>query len=162
MILLDERLIKPLQDLDKELGRRRFTIAHECAHQMLYRMESEARQEELDLQYSARVFSLRELRSLNDWCEWQANALAAALLIPKKYVELLLGDRHLAVYGKRLNRPDKLALDNMCNRLKVSQTAMLLRLKQLGYLKVLPSAAYYDPTDVICDDECVKRGNAYA
>ena len=154
-VLIDERLMPPLQlfEPDKELARRRFTIAHECAHHMLYHMEPEERRRELECRYSARMYSLRELKSLDDWSEWQANALAAAIIMPKKYIELLLRNRRLTLYGKRLNRPDKLLLANICDRLKVSRTAMTLRLKQLGYAIVLPPDAYNDPTDIECDND---------
>ena len=93
------------------------------------------------------------IKSLYDWNEWQANALAAAIIMPKKYIELLLRNRRLTLYGKRLNRPDRLLLANICDRLKVSRTAMTLRLKQLGYATVLPADAYYDPTDIECDND---------
>ena len=169
-VLIDERLMEPQQlfEPDKEIGHRRFTIAHECAHQMLYRMESKNRRGEMDCRYSTRTYSLRELKSLDDWCEWQANVLAAALIIPKKYVDLLLGNRRLTLYGKRLNRPDRLLLCNICNKLKVSHTAMSLRLQQLGYMSILPLDAFYDPTDVECDNDyfCISTpkigGGGYA
>jgi hypothetical protein len=153
MLILDERLKKPLQPPDKEIHRRRFTTAHECAQQLLHRMEPDDRRREMDARYESRVYSLRELKTLDDWREWQANAMAAALLIPAKYLALLLGRRRLTIYGKRMNIPDKLALDNLCNRLKVSRTAMTLRLRQLGYATVLPASAYSDPTDIECDND---------
>jgi hypothetical protein len=156
-ILIDEHLMKPLMlfDPDPERGRRQFTIGHECAHQMIYRMESDEQKQKLDLRYSARTASvaLRNLESADDWREWQANAMASALLMPAKYIELLLGKRRLTLYGKRMNRPDKLLLENMCNRLGVSRSALTLRLRRLGYAKVLPASAFYDPTDIECDDD---------
>jgi len=159
--LIDERLAKPKMwgEHDRELNRRRFTIAHECAHQILYRMEPDERRAELDLRYSSRVMSLRELKSLDDWREWQANALAAALLMPRKHLDLLLGNRKLLIFGKRMNKPDKLFLMNMCNRLGVSPTALTLRLKQLGLAVMLPADAFFDPADIECDsDEFSIRG----
>jgi Zn-dependent peptidase ImmA (M78 family) len=115
-------------------------------------MMPEEQRRAMDARYSARTYSLRELKEFEDWFEWQANALAAALLMPRRYVEMLLGDRRLTLYGKRLNIPDKLLRDNMSNRLGVSKTAMTLRLRQLGYAVVLPTDAYFDPTDIECDD----------
>ena len=152
-LLLDERLKQPLFPPDKELCRRRFTIAHECAHHLLHRMEPADRRREMDSRYEGRVYSLGELETLDKWREWQANAMAAALLIPAKYLAVLLGRRRLTIYGKRMNIPDNLKLDNLCDRFKVSRTAMTLRLRQLGYVTVLPASAYHDPTDIECDDD---------
>jgi len=154
MLLIDDSL-KPPSILDGQpdnaKARRRFTIAHECAHQILYRMMPEEKRKEYDLRYSARVISIQEYKSMEDWFEWQANLLAAALLMPKKYIELLLENRQVTIYGKRLNRPDQLLVANMSSRLAVSKSALILRLRQLGYARVLPSGAYYDPTDIVCD-----------
>jgi len=157
-VLIDERLMQPMWGIpDTERGRRQFTIAHECAHHLLYQLEPEEQKRKLDARYSARTLSLRDLKSLDDWREWQANALAAALLMPVKYIELFLGNRRLTFYGKRMNIPDKLMYENMCNRLGVSHTALTLRLRRLGYLIVLPASEYFDPTDVICDESFYKN-----
>jgi len=150
-ILLDECLRVSQEWQHSERGRKRFTIAHECAHQIVYRMESSGRQSELELKYSARTFSLREMKILDSWSEWQANALAAALLMPKKYISLLLRGRRITYYGKRLNHPDKFIFDDMCYKFGVSQTALTLRLKQLGYINFLTALDYYDPTDILCE-----------
>jgi len=152
-VLLDERLKKPLFPPDKELHRRRFAIAHECSHQILHRRESAYKQKKYDSRYIGKVVSLSDFLSMYNWREWQVNALAAAILMPAKYLALLLGQRRLSIYGNRMNPPDKLALANMSNRLKVSQTAMTIRLKQLGYATVLPKDAYYDPTSIECDED---------
>jgi len=154
-VLIDERLKPPLMwgIPDNEFRRRQFTIAHECAHHILYRIMPDNERREFDKRYSARTMSLYELKSVDDWYEWQANALAAALIMPKKYIELLLGSHRLILYGRRMNKPDDLRLNNMCSRLGVSRTMLTLRLKQLGYLLVLPSSEYYDPTDIECDDD---------
>ena len=165
-VLLDE-CMKDSQDWQHgEVGRRRFTVAHECAHQILYRREPENRRTELQQQYSARAFSLREMKSLDSWGEWQANAVAAALLMPKKYIALMLNGRRITYYGKRLNNPDRFIFDSMCYRFGVSKTAMKLRLRELGYLQFLSALDYYDPLDIICDDDSgggpADGGMAYA
>jgi len=155
-LLIDDSL-KPPSLLggqpDNGRARRRFTIAHECAHQILYRMMPEEQRKEYDLRYSARVISIQEYKNMEDWLEWQSNALAAALLMPKRYIELLLGKRRVTIYGKRMNRPDTLLIANISNRLAVSKSALTLRLRQLGYAKILPTEAYYDPTDIERDDD---------
>ena len=153
-IVLDEKLRAPAYPrADTELFKRRFRIAHGCAHQILHRAAPAQERAKMDASYIGRVLSMSEFNSLSDWREWQANALAAALLMPGKYLALLLRHRRLKFYGNRLNQPDKLALANICDRLKVSQTAMTLRLCQTGYASKLPANEYFDPTDIECDDD---------
>ena len=80
-ILLDSSFLEAGK-VKKLCGKRRFTLAHECAHQILFQMESEESQQKCRGFYSdRRSYSLRDLKSREDWNEWQANALGAALLI---------------------------------------------------------------------------------
>ena len=76
-ILVDKRLLSS----PRIVGRKNFTIAHEIAHQIINRRYPEM--------YSAqnRVFcdyrrSVKPRKKIEDWHEWQADALAAALLLP--------------------------------------------------------------------------------
>lgn len=72
-ILMDTSFIQPGQ-VQKLCGKRRFTLAHECAHQILFQMESETAQSAYAKKYSARtVYSLRDLKTREDWNEWQAS-----------------------------------------------------------------------------------------
>ena len=68
-VLLDESFIKPGQV--KELcGKRRFTLAHECAHQILYQYESDEVKAACQKKYAARSsYSLRDLKTREDWNE---------------------------------------------------------------------------------------------
>ena len=154
-ILLDDSLSPPgiWNKYDEKAKQRQFTIAHECAHQILYRRMPEDERRAFDMKYSKRTMTIQELTTVEDWREWQANALAAALIMPKKYIEILLGNRKLFLFGNRMNKPDNLLFRNIGNRLGVSNTALTLRLKQLGYLHVLTASDYFDPTDIECDDE---------
>ena len=154
-LLLNDNLEPPMMygKADPELNRRRFTIAHESAHQIIYRILPDSERKEFDRKYSACTISIDEFNNIMNWHEWQANALAASLLMPKKFIELLMGNRRIYIYGKRMNRPDKLLIANMSNKLKVSRTALALRLKQLGFATVLPTDAYFDPTDIIKDED---------
>ena len=99
--------------------------------------------------YSARTVTLGEMKTLDDWSEWQANALAAALLMPKRYIVLIMSGKSITYYGKRLNTPDRFKFDSMCSKFEVSKTALTLRLRQLGCIEFLSSIDYYDPTDEI-------------
>lgn len=72
-ILLDESFIKPGQ-VRQLCGKRRFTLAHECAHQILFYLETDEVQDTCRKKYAARkAYSLRELKTHEDWNEWQAN-----------------------------------------------------------------------------------------
>ncbi len=53
-VLLDESFIRQGQ-IKKLCGKRRFTLAHECAHQILYQMESDEVKQRCNRQYSART-----------------------------------------------------------------------------------------------------------
>ena len=89
-ILLDVSFQMPGRK--KELhGKRRFTLAHECAHQLLFQMESDDVKQRHRGKYSPRTaYSLRALKTREDWNEWQANALGAAILMPQMEIELAM------------------------------------------------------------------------
>jgi Zn-dependent peptidase ImmA (M78 family) len=148
MALLDERLY----DI-RDRGRRRYTLAHECAHQILWRDEPDARRR------SMRTHSMRTTRrryGQDVLEERQADAMAAALLMPPVFVGRLMNrfarGRRLISYGGRFNMPDKLALALVKASLGVSQAALVIRLRQLGYLYDLPIDDYSDPMEVWADE----------
>jgi Zn-dependent peptidase ImmA (M78 family) len=144
-ILIDERLFS------SNHGRRRFTIAHECAHHILWRMENFRAPNVPRPMYS---FSLAAPAKTAE--ERITNALAAALLMPMKYVRLLVtrfaGGQKLVSYGGRFNMPDELSLSNICHALGVSRAAAALRLRQLGYLADAPREEFYDPLEIYVDE----------
>ena len=87
-VLMDASFIQPFQ-IRKLCGKRRFTLAHECAHQILFQMETDKIREACRRKYSARAaYSLRELKTREDWNEWQANVLGAAILMPQREIDL--------------------------------------------------------------------------
>ena len=52
-------------------------------------METDKIQEACRRKYSARTaYSLRELKTREDWNEWQANVLGAAILMPQREIDL--------------------------------------------------------------------------
>lgn len=86
-----------------------------------------------------RKYSLRELITGDDWCEWQANTLASELLMPTHLIYGLLkqeGYREkVKVYPKdRLLFDERRLIRNMTDFLGVSKSALLIRLKQLNLL----------------------------
>jgi hypothetical protein len=145
-ILLDVSFIQPGQ-VHKLCGKRRFTLAHECAHQILFQMESEAAQSAYVKKYSARTaYSLRDLKTREDWNEWQANVLGAAILMPQKEIDLAMwyfaGGKKLINYEGVFAYRDKLSLSLLCQQLAVSKSAAVIRLRQLGYIEDRPYREY--------------------
>lgn len=137
-IILDEEFIQPGQ-VRRLCGKRRFTLAHECAHQILYQCESDEVKAAFRRKYAARTaYSLRELKTREDWNEWQANALGAAILMPQKEIDLAMwqyaAGKKLLDYGGRFDGGDQMVLSSVCQCFGVSQPAVLIRLRQLGYI----------------------------
>ena len=151
-ILMDASFIQPGQ-VHKLCGKRRFTLAHECAHQILFQMESDAVRSACAKKYSARTaYSLRDLKTREDWNEWQANVLGAAILMPQKEIDLAMwyfaGGKKLINYEGVFAYRDKLSLMLLCQQLAVSKSAAVIRLRQLGYIEDRPYREYTDPLEV--------------
>lgn len=151
-VLLDEEFIKPGK-IRQLCGKRRFTLAHECAHQILYQMESEDAKASCRKKYAARTaYSLRDLKTHEDWNEWQANALGAAILMPQKEIDLAMwyfaNGRTLKNYEGKFSYRDRLSLNLICHQLGVSKSAAIIRLKDLGYIEDRPYIEFVDPLEV--------------
>ena len=151
-VLLDESFIKPGQ-VRKLCGKRRFTLAHECAHQILFQMESDEVKETCQKKYAARTaYSLRDLKTREDWNEWQANALGAAILMPQKEIDLAMWNfasgKSLTSYEGQFSYRDRLSLRLLCQQMGVSKSAAIIRLRQLGYIEDRPYMEYRDPLEV--------------
>ena len=79
---------------------------------------------------------MRERYNIN---EWQANMIAASLLMPRYVMINALkqfnGGRRLPIYGENIFHPrEKAILNKMANALQVSHTALVIRLRDLGML----------------------------
>lgn len=151
-ILLDQSFIEPYQ-VRKLCGKRRFTLAHECAHQILFQIETDEGKGACRMKYSARTpYSLRDLKTREDWNEWQANVLGAALLMPQKEIDLamwhLTGGKRLTNYEGMFAYRDRMALSMLCQNLGVSKSAAIIRLRHLGFLEDRPHLEYSDPLEV--------------
>lgn len=150
-VLLDTRLA-PNKLRDTNRCRRRFTIAHECAHQILFRMESCENKDICCRMYTmGQPFSMRDLKTREDWNEWQANALASALLMPNSEIVRVLGSypKPLVCFGGMFRAMDRYTLDTLCRSLVVSHQAMVIRLRELGYLIDRLAHEFYDPLEVM-------------
>ena len=88
------------------------------------------------------------MKERENWNEWQANALAAALLMPPQVIETVLSrhirNRKLYDYGGFFSHVDHLRLKQIASDLYVSQTALILCLKQLGYIEERPISEFTD------------------
>ena len=116
-------------------------------------MESETAQSAYAKKYSARtVYSLRDLKTREDWNEWQANVLGAAILMPQKEIDLAMwyfaGGKKLINYEGVFAYRDKLSLSLLCRQFAVSKSAAVIRLRHLGYIEDRPYREYSDPVEV--------------
>ena len=151
-ILLDISLTEKTKS-----GRRRFTLAHECAHQILFALEDTVTKRAKQKNYSERAsYSLRELKTKEDWNEWQANALAAAMLMPLDRLRSVRSELHqtepVKCYGTRLSSDSVADVYDLCDAFDVSRAAMLIRLRQLGAVDDRPLSEFYcvthDPLEI--------------
>lgn len=106
-------------------ARKRFTIAHEIGHRLLH-MNANVDSEFIDTEDNFRTtdVSRSEAWSEERRQEWEANAFATALLMNEELIRKK---------WKSCNDPATLAWT-----FQVSQTAMIVRLSQLGLLNELP------------------------
>lgn len=151
-VLLDSSFVEEGQ-VKRLCGKRRFTLAHECAHQILFQLATDEEKQDRCQDYAMRrVYSLRDLKTKEDWNEWQANALGAALLMPQEEVERamwLFGQcRKLTNYEGRFSCTEKPVLEEFCRALGVSKSAAIIRLRQMGYIEDRPFRELLDPLEV--------------
>lgn len=151
-ILLDSSFLEVGQ-VEKLCGKRRFTLAHECAHQLLFQMESDEVRNSCKARYAAYTpYSCRDLKTKEDWNEWQANALGAAILMPQSEIDRAMWyfaqSRKLLNYEGWFTYCDRVVITCICNLLGVSKSALVIRLEQLGYIENRKRAEYFDPLEI--------------
>lgn len=121
-------------------GRRNFTLAHECSHHVLFRAWPASYGDALAARRAlpCRLHRLRARGGGFDWEEWQMDALASELLMPR---DLLV--RNLALAGcpggiEVLNpvwrKEDYGRFMGLCRMMAVSKQALAYRLELLGLL----------------------------
>ncbi|MDR1703817.1 MAG: ImmA/IrrE family metallo-endopeptidase [Clostridiales bacterium] len=148
-VFLDETLNKP-----NKAHSMRFTLAHECAHHILARIEEKRTGCSFRRRFDkGRQYTCRELRTAGDWCEWQANALAAVLLIPKSALSPYLTrwgrPFKLTSFGGYFNAPDYEIIKKLVERFNVSASVVKIRLKETGNLIFKLESEFCDPLDII-------------
>ena len=122
-------------------GRKNFTLMHEGSHQifkMLFPNDYGITEKSAGVHYYKATADTEKSRIITDWEEWQANTLAAAILLPRCLIEkgmflFGLGDKieclnkiyYPAVYERYAALSDFLGC---------SKKAFAIRMKQLGLL----------------------------
>lgn len=124
---------------ERELGRRRFTIAHEAAHYIVDKsLAASSFHREFD---NERIYTANDLREAFNVQETNIDRLAGALLMPEIMVRNYLAQNKreygIAIYDNSFIRPeDNLFLQRMASDMGASVTALLIQIKQLGlYIK---------------------------
>lgn len=121
-------------------GRERFTVAHECSHQILhqYRYKDKNNAVLVCSQRSIEKLSSRKVRDTAWWLEWEANRLAAELLMPGMVVKnFFYGECSALGLGAGKITLDAMVdacIREMADVFQVSYAAMKIRLISLGYL----------------------------
>ena len=135
-IVLDDFLLN-----ENEKGRQRFTLAHEASHYLLERLNPEGMAAAFHSEYDAeRSYTLEDLAKRLTLTEYQADKLAAAILMPREVVEQALvrynGGKPIPIYGDNLFRKaEKKVIAQMAQMLGVSFTALRIRLKGFKMLE---------------------------
>jgi hypothetical protein len=143
-IVLDKYLQMPGNE-----AKRRFVLGHEAGHVITNRIYGNAAAYYNHAFDSEAGFNKQLLIEQFNIYETQADRISACLLMPKvlllKYMETYLDSHKVIRYeGTGISKYDRSMLLRIANELKVSITALQIRLKELGLIldKPLP---YQDP-----------------
>lgn len=124
-----------LWDDPRLVGRRNFTLAHEIAHQILYQRFPGAYGIDNRILCDYR----RSGRRVTNWHEWQADALGAAIFLPR---DAILDGMLLCNLGERVHILSKKYTPNkyedfchLAELLQASLAALAFRMEQLGLLE---------------------------
>jgi len=119
---------------EQNARRRRFTLAHELAHWVLHRSFHSPDNQEYSFRHIAcRAVNRTYYRAWSnyEWEEWQADKLAAALLMPEPVVRMVVGKGFAVTYDSWYYN----TLSTLADLFYVSRRAIELRLTQLGLLR---------------------------
>ena len=117
-----------------EYGRCRFTMAHEAAHNILSKLQKENAKAYFHNEFdNEKAYSVDELKQMFNSIEWQADAMAASLLMPRTLVQIamdkFIGANTIKVYGTNtFASKDRKAIKDMAAYLGVSFSALKIRL----------------------------------
>lgn len=116
--------ISPLQGKN----RMRFTIAHEIGHYVLHRHEKD-----LFIDKNATFFRKSKISPKDRIQEREANAFAAAILMPKHILERQIQNLNL-FEDLSDDQEETNCIEQLAKKFKVSKTAMTYRISNLGLL----------------------------
>lgn len=134
-IVLDKYLLNP-----GEQYHRRFVLGHEAGHIIANRINPDNPACFHRFIDKARTeYTIGDLKDRYNINEWQANTIAASLLMPRFVMRNTLkqfnGGRRLPIYGDNIFHPrEKAILNKMAAALQVSHTALVIRLRDLDML----------------------------
>lgn len=141
--LLDGKTVlieSDLQEGIEQSGRRNFTIMHELSHQvlkMVFPKDYGVKPHENPV-HCCKANTARK-KPIEDWEEWQSNALAAVMLLPRGLVEQAMGlfdvQGGIQVLNKIFAKEDYDRFVGMTELLGCSKIALAIRMKQLGYIE---------------------------
>ena len=152
---LDGKTVLVEKDLNfdsKLKGRKNFTLMHEGSHQifkMLFPNDYGVTQKSAGVHYY-KANSERN-KPISDWEEWQANTLAAELLMPTFLVNAEIERAALrlpnGILYKSASDPNYEKILEMAARMGVSWSAIRIRLQQMQVIKGKPIHCH--PLDII-------------
>lgn len=138
-----------------QFARRRFTLSHESSHWILHRSyhspdnkQFQFRRQNFVACRSSNIECAKyNCRTDDDWEEWQADKLAAALLMPytpfKIYSEYVLCSlREMFLIEGNYTWNYREAINKISAKFKVSKMATKIRLKEIGLLRYPQQSGY--------------------
>lgn len=134
-IVLDAKL------RDEQSGFKNFTIAHECAHHIIHRIENDENIGNLSKSFYGQFHEMpRPSVSIVRWIEWQANALASVLLMPKSIIHKAMQlyehpEKFISYTYDKITERDSAYIERIAKMLGVSYTALKIRLYQLNLIE---------------------------
>ena len=143
-----------LRHKDEE-HRRRFVLAHEIGHVLIGRADPIKIETCFNRTYDTeRQYNIDKLRERLNLCEYQANSMAAMLLMPRylltNAVQRYFRRKKIPVYGDCVFMPNiKLPLQKMSDEICVSHTAMIIQLRKYGLLEQHSMDEYFKKTMTI-------------
>lgn len=139
-VLLDASL----QELSRDTTLR-FTLLHECAHQVLHRSYFQSHHDAVACRSAVLSGAIRDPEKAwidADWMEWQANYLASCLLMPLSAVRACIQENELNEYyqyrikrGMLESNALRMAAFELAPMFRVSEVAAGSRLRALGFGK---------------------------
>ena len=128
-----------LQDM-RQIGRRNFTMMHEVAHlifKMLFPQDYGVKHRTTPLRYH--LATEQTNGRITNWEEWQADALASFLLLPRELVlRTMIGagfSSGIRLLNRKFAQQEYVRFKGMSEQLGVSNQALAIRMKQMGLIE---------------------------